>query len=389
MSVPKKPGVISQEAAMFASTSDDTWPLLKDSAQSYLASRHDRKRLRGRVSTGGGAQASIWRDMAELGWLTLTLPEVLGGSGLSLGSAASLCELLGAELVPEPIIACGIMPAALLAACQASETRQRLAQQLSAGAPSMTIAWQETVGQLHPDMLRTRLDSNGRLTGTKVFVPMPFDDATFIVHASSDQGPVLVAVGSDAPGISVYRRPTGDGTFTATLTFNGSPIDDEPLVEGESAGLALRQALDSGTIGLAAALAGLASGALDLTLQHMRTRVQFGRPIGEFQALQHRAVDLYIAVQLAKASWRAAAEGPSRRSSYRDDLMAISAAKARCSAAALSVSKASVQVHGALGFTEEADIGLYLRAAMYWASWLGTESLHRRRYWQLSQELRA
>jgi alkylation response protein AidB-like acyl-CoA dehydrogenase len=143
--------------------------------------------------------------------------------------------------------------------------------------------------------------------------------------------------------------------------------------------LAVNQALNLATLTLSAQLSGLMRGALDLTLEHLRTRTQFGQAIGSFQALQHRAVDLHIQHALAEAAVREAAHLYDADADSPRTAFAISAAKARASAGALLICKEAVQMHGAIGFTLESDVGLFLRAALRWSSWLGEAGAHRRR----------
>jgi alkylation response protein AidB-like acyl-CoA dehydrogenase len=143
---------------------------------------------------------------------------------------------------------------------------------------------------------------------------------------------------------------------------------------------ALRVALDASLIAAAALLSGIAAGALSRTVDYVNQRRQFGQPIGAFQSIQHRCADLYVGLQLAGAAWRRAAKLHDESPGDLANAAAISAAKARASDVALAVGRAAIQMHGAIGFTEESDIGLYLRAAMQYSAWLGGAVAHRRRF---------
>ena len=376
------------EYSMSAINADETWQLLKASVDSYLAARHDRARMRRPQADTGAIRFALWREMAQLGWLSLTMPESMGGSGLPLRDAAALAELFGISLVPEPLVACGLMPATLLSACHVGSERDRLASWLVTGERCLSIAWQERTGEIEPQVPQTALDAAGLLTGQKLFVPLTFSDSMLLVSAIRGTETVIVMIAADAPGVNIKRQLMGDGGYSATIVFEQARVIEEPLAQGVLATRALQRALDAGTTAVAAALAGAASGALLLALEHLRTRTQFGRPIGEFQVLQHRAADLYVGVEQAKASWREAAACCERAPDAASNAIAISAAKSRCAKSALAVGKGAVQLFGALGYTEEADIGLFLRASLYWASWLGTESLHRRRFYNALRSAR-
>jgi alkylation response protein AidB-like acyl-CoA dehydrogenase len=186
-----------------------------------------------------------------------------------------------------------------------------------------------------------------------------------------------VAVAANADGVEIKDQAAGSGTVSE-VRFDRAPLMcAEPLLDGAAAATALTRALDAGRVGLSAQLAGLAAGMLERTLAHVTRRVQFGRPIGSFQVIQHRCVDLYTAMRLADATWRDALRV---YESGDDTRIAISAAKARCADTAQRIGREAVQMHGAMGFTEDADIGPYLRAALYAYSWLGSPLLHRRRF---------
>jgi alkylation response protein AidB-like acyl-CoA dehydrogenase len=351
-------------------SNDDIVAPLLDSAADFLAGRHSPARCKTAVGLAGPVDAAMWRGMAEVGWTALMLPEALGGSGLSLSTAAALCELFGRELVPEPLIAASVMPTAILAAAESALAAQ-LAGALVSGEHLLTLAWQARAGQLDPETPCVRLQ-DGRLSGRSLFVPVADDNAILLVWADAGGAPALAAVRADAMGVARQAQAAGLTTLS-TVSFDGAAIlAGKPVLQGAAAETALRAALTAGSVCAAAQLAGLAAGALQKTLDYVGNRVQFGRPIGSFQSIQHRCADLYIATRLSRAAWREAACRPSPA--------AVAAAKARCGDTAFKVGREAVQLHGAMGFTEEADIGLYLRAALHFSSWLGAPALQRRRF---------
>jgi alkylation response protein AidB-like acyl-CoA dehydrogenase len=371
---------------MITSESDEMLQMLLDSADAFLVDRHKIGRLRiGADPVDTIVDPAIWQQMAELGWLGLGLPESMGGAGLPFACAAALCERLGRSLFPEPLIAAGLMPGALLAACPVSPKRDELAAGLVSGATAQTVAWQEAPDRFPSDDYDTIL-SDSALTGRKMFVPLSLPQTTLLTVAREAGEPVLAAVPAESAGIEMRSFRMGDGSRSAELTLQQVLVTDPILVRGPTVSVALNEALNLGTLALAAQLSGLAEGALALSLDYLKTRNQFGKAIGAFQALQHRAVDLYLLVELAKASWRHAVQLNENLPGDQVTIAAISAAKITAIRAARATSQAGVQFFGAMGFTEEADIGLYLRSALQWGAWLGSESAHRRRFYTAPQQ---
>jgi alkylation response protein AidB-like acyl-CoA dehydrogenase len=355
---------------------DDISTMLRDSAAAFLSERHDLARLRGAIGSPRPVDLTLWREMGDLGWLALELPEALGGGGLGLRQSTVLAEEFGRAAFPAPYVAASVMPAVVLSFCARDAAGRQLCGALQRGEFVLTVAWQELLNELDARFAGTRLE-NGRVSGIKRFVPAAQSGGTLLVSVRDGEGPAIVAVAADADGVSVKAHAAGLGT-TSEVQFTGAaPLFGKPLLRGREAAAALARALDAGRVALSAYLAGLAAGMLERTVAHVTSRVQFGRPIGSFQAIQHRCVDLYIETRLAGASWREALLA------YEHGGMAvtaISAAKARCADCAQRVGREAIQMHGAMGFTEEAHIGHYVRAVMYAYAWLGTPFSHRRRF---------
>ncbi|MDB5988075.1 MAG: uncharacterized protein JWR16_3128 [Nevskia sp.] len=355
---------------------DDISVMLRDSAADFLAGRHDRSRLKGSIGKPQLVDRALWREMGELGWLGLELPESLGGTGMGLRESTVLAEQFGRSAFAAPYVASSVMPASLLSFAGHASAAAELSVALQDGGKVLTLAWQEAVGELGFDAPRTRLQ-DGRISGLKRFVPAVECDGLLLVSVRDAAGTAVVVVAADAKGLTIEHQAAGLGSI-ATLRFDSTPIlFDAPLLVGDIVSAALQRALDAGRIALSAQLEGLASGMLDRTVEYVKGRVQFGRPIGSFQVIQHRCVDLYIAAQLAGASWRNALRAYERGG---DAAAAISAAKARCADTAQRVGREAIQMHGAMGFTEEADIGLYVRSGLQAYAWLGTPLQHRRHF---------
>jgi alkylation response protein AidB-like acyl-CoA dehydrogenase len=337
--------------------------MIRDSAAAIAPRSGDLKRIRALRFQDPGFERQTWREMCDLGWLGLLVPEECRGSGLGMGEFCALVEELGAGLVPEPLIP-GVMAARLLSG-------QHLDRLLS-GQSVVIPAWQE-----RPNTLVVGNDTvlrDGRLYGRKVFVPMPAGaDAFLVAHRGG-----LALFDRNAAGVSVHIERTQDGGNVGTLTLNAAPA--ESLV-GEPG-----DALEEATLATAAYMLGVMEGAFRITLGYMKTRQQFGRPIGSFQVLQHRAADLKIQLSLTRASVESAAATLDESASEPVRRAAVSRAKARASEAGLLVTRQCIQLHGGIGYTDEYDIGLYLRKAMVLCNQYGSAALHRARYADIAPE---
>lgn len=358
---------------------DELQTLLRESAENFSSTEHSLARFRHCRTSAEGFDLATWTAMAGLGWTGILLSEADGGSGLGLSPALTLAEVFGQSLIPEPLVASSVIAATVIAAAQTA-TARRLAAELAFGALVATLAFQEQPNEIVPELPRSSLEPrDGKLvlSGRKVFVPAWTGKTLLLATADFGGRPAVVAVRPDAPGVTATVRRMSDGGMTADIAFDQVRLDaDALLAEGEEARAAIGLALARGRLALSAQLEGLARTLLRLTIDYVKQRVQFDQPLANFQALRHKLVDLHASIELAGASWRAAAAALESRP---DDeaAMLVSAAKARCSDVALEVAKAAIQYHGAFGYTEEADVGLFVNAALRWSSWLGNAATHR------------
>jgi alkylation response protein AidB-like acyl-CoA dehydrogenase len=367
--------------------SDDTLRMLRDSAADFAALDAARvRRLRGAAC---GFERSVWREMAGMGWLGVLIPEEHGGLGLDLRAAVVIAEQLGRALYPEPYSASAVAATLGLLHGDNAELKRRLLPQLAAGEIIASLAWQDERGGLDIDQCAVSGREQGGalvLDGESRFVFTPDADG-FVVAARSAHGIELHWIAREAAGLTCEAEARADGSASARLRFDAvAATAGERVASAASARAALQLALDHATLAASAELLGLMDCALDMTLEYLRTRVQFGKAIGSFQALQHRAVDLYIQKELSRATLGAAVAAvndpdcaPERRTAL------ASSAKARASQAALAICKEALQMHGAIGYTDEYDLGLYLNRALVLSAWLGNASAHRSRYANLVQ----
>jgi alkylation response protein AidB-like acyl-CoA dehydrogenase len=223
------------------------------------------------------------------------------------------------------------------------------------------------------------------LNGSKNFVAGAAGADGFVVSANSRDGLALYWVPANLGGVTLDLQPLADGRTTGRLQLDNVLLPQNNLLASPArAQEALQAALDTTLVMAGAEMSGVMGRALDMSIDYMKTRVQFGKPIGSFQALAHRAVDLHIQRELASAvlddavALFDAGAGGDRRSAM------ASRVKARCSEAGLRITREAIQIHGAIGFTDEYDAGLYLKRALTLSAWLGNAAQHRRRYAELS-----
>ena len=360
--------------------------MFRDSAASYLAATDQRMRVRALEDAGGGFERAVWTQIAELGWCAILVPEADGGLGLGLAEVCTIAEEVGRHLLPEPFVDAGVHPLALLSRLPAGSLRDTLLAGLQDGSTVAGIAWQERAGEIDVGRAQTHADFDTqdshavRLTGHKRFVRPGAGADGWIVLAEARGAPVLAWVASDAPGLHHHDHHGVDGSVMATLDLKDA--EGRLLFKGDGAVAALQAANDMARIAQSAELAGIARRALELTQDYLCTREQFGKPIGSFQALQHRLVDGLIQVELAAAGLREALAAADDASLA----LLASRVKARCAYAAVEMCRMAIQLHGAIGTTNEADIGLYFKRALLLASRWGNAEAHRRRYAILTRQ---
>ena len=361
----------------------DVRRLLRESAASF-ASRNGVARSRKLRTISPGFDRKVWNELAESGWLGIIIPEQFGGQGLGFSEMRIVVEELAKCLAPEPVVACAVFAASTLLACDNESIKQKLLPKIADGSSIVGIAMHATTGTIALDQTTVLAQSAANtvtLNGTirHVYPALGADD--FIVAAKNGGQFALYHVAENSAGVTIEPELRADGTFVGKLTLSEVQVAAEDVVAtGDVAKAALRHATDAATILACAEMQSIMTHALDATLDYMRTRVQFGRPIGTFQALQHRAVDLYIQRELSRGSIDDAVKLLDSGGNGDDLSRAASRAKSRCGDAGMFVGRESIKLHGAIGFTDEYDIGLYLRRSVVLNSWLGTPTEHRHRY---------
>ena len=362
--------------------------MLLDSV-THFARGLDLIRVRQLRDTATECDRAVWQQMAELGWLGVLVPEAYWGMALQLADMAIVAQALARVLLPEPLTAVAVLAASVLAQSNNEALKKTLLTDLVSGHCLPATAWQEQAGSLAVNSIglqATAFEGGFKLNGRKQFVMGATGADGFIVSAQSQQTPgvdgvQLWWVPKDTAGASVSFETLADARRCATLSLKEVVVAKQQLLlSGQAAVDSLSRAIDHTAVILSAELCGLMSRALEMSLEYMKTRVQFGKPIGSFQALQHRAVDLYIQQELASAVLADGLSILDAEPTVQTRQAVASRVKARCTEAALLITRQSIQLHGAIGFTEDCDVGLYVKRAMCLAAWMGNAHTHRRRY---------
>ena len=313
------------------------------------------------------------RSAAGLGWLGILVPESAGGLGLGLTELALVQQQAGQGLVCEPIGLAAVSAAAL----GQGRTPHPMLERVMTGAALVVPAFQESAhgeDPLTPQTQAVERDGVLRVSGTKTFVCADGADG-FLVNASGPGGPTLCYVERHAPGCTLSTAQTVEGRQLATLALKDVPAD---LIPPHSSS---RNAVDAVyhlvLMALSCELLGVMEKAKEITVDYLRVRKQFGKPIGSFQALQHRAADILVRIETTRAL---AFQIAANNIPLRIDPAVASALKAKASEDALAVTQACIQLHGAIGFTDEHDIGLYLKRTMVLSSLFGNAAAQKRRY---------
>lgn len=371
---------------------DDTQRMLLDSARAFVSRSGGVERARASRANAPGFDRAIWRTMAENGWFGLLFAEEQGGLDLGFAEAAIVIEELGRCLAPEPFVSAVVLAGGILRRSDNQALQNAKIQALIAGDVIPALAWQETANDYDPAHIETRAVPSAEgitLTGGKRFIPAAAGADAFIVSANGPEGPGLYWVEAGAPGLRLSLDPGVDGIDYGTLELDDVFVPSDRIVLSRHAGPAIAAAVDEARLCASAELVGVMKQAFDDTLAYVKQREQFGRPVGKFQALQHRLVDLWVQQELSRDVLAQACRcfdetgDPARRAAE------ASAAKARCSEAGLLIGRQSIQLHGGIGYTDAYHIGMYLKRALVLSAWLGNAGMHRTRFAEFAPEAAA
>lgn len=339
-----------------------------------------------------GFSRQLWKEMAELGWVGVPFPEALGGAGMGFAELVVVLEALGRNLAPEPFLSSVAMAGQALLLGGSEEQQQTWIPGLVEGDKLLSLAYLEMGSRFDLNCVTARAeekDGSFRISGQKVQVLDGHVADAFVVSArtagddSDAEGIGLFLVPADAAGVTTERQSRLDSRGAAIVSFDGVEVGADAAIGevGNAAGL-LERVVDRATVALGAEMLGGMSKAFELTLDYLRERKQFGVPIGSFQALKHRAANVFVEIELSRSTVMAAARAVDEENEDLPKL--VSVMKARCSDAYILVANEGIQMFGGVGMTDEYDIGLFLKRARAAELTFGDAAWHRDRWARLS-----
>ena len=372
---------------------DEDQAMLAETASGFMADegniakqlRHWRDR-----DCPDGFGHDLWKQMAELGFNGILVAEEDGGLGMGHVEAGIVLEEIGRNLTPSPFLTSSVLAATAIGKGN-DEMRGRYLPGLVSGESVYAVAIDESAKH-RPERIATKAEKSGngfKLSGKKDFVIQGASADMLVVAArtsgsdNDEDGLTLFAVPKDAKGMDQDSVRLVDSSVASHVTFEGVELDGDAVIgEVDGGREVLNGMLTAGRIGAAAEGVGVARGAMDMTVDYLKQRKQFGKLIGEFQALQHRAAHLYSEVEIARAATIKAAQlldagAPSA------DLMA-SVAKAKVAKTAGLAVREGVQMHGGIGMTDEYDIGLFMKRDRALQEFLGDAYYHANRVAEMS-----
>lgn len=363
---------------------DESQQMLKTSARDFLEQECPTSLVRAMEEDERGYTPELWSKIAELGWLGLTVPEQYGGLGMSYFDLVLILEEMGRAMLPGPFFSTVVLGAMTLIEAGTDEQKQEYLPKVANGEAILTMALTEPTATYEPSGVQTTAKADGSdyvINGTKLFVPdAQVADAMIVVARTSEsgdasQGITLFLVDANNPGITITPLKTISGDKQAEVEFKNVRIPASAVIGQVDQGWdTVSRILDLAAIGKCAEMLGGADRVLEMTTDYVKERVQFGRPIGSFQAVQHHCANMatdvegcrYVAYQ---AAWRISERLPAVRE--------VAIAKAWVSDAYRRVCSLGHQSHGAIGFTKEYDLQLYTRRAKVAEVAYGDTDFHR------------
>ena len=338
-----------------------------------------------------GYDNSLWQEMVNLGWSGILIPEEYGGFDFGMIGMGSIFEEMGKTLTPSPLFATGVLGASLISLGGNDNQKQSLLPQIVEGNLTTALALEET-NRHAPLSIATEAKKEGdnfEISGEKTFV-IDGHSANLIIVASRTEGATddasgitLFLVDPESKGVEITKTSMVDSRNAASIKFNKVIVSQSEILGEQNNGAAvLEEVLDRAQIAISAEMLGNASQAFDLTLEYLKERKQFGAVIGTFQALQHRAAEMYSELELTKSSVIAACNAVDEKS---NDLKRMaSLAKFKAGETNYLVTNEAVQMHGGVGVTDEYDVGLFMKRARVTEQIFGNSEYHLDRYANLS-----
>ena len=361
--------------------------MLRSTARRFLGTKAPTSLVRRLMETDSGFDPDLWAEIAAQGWQSMAIPEEFGGAGFGPVEQGILMEEMGRSLFPAPFLSSVVLGAELILRLGSDEQKKELLPQIAAGESRPAVAQLEPSGGWGPDGIELAARRSGSdlvLSGTKAFVLDGHTADTLLVVVRSEgtsgaSGISVLAVDPATKGVTRRRVETMDMTRKqAEVRFDDVRVPSASILGEEGAAWpALDEVLTRAVVALAFEQLGGAERCLEMAVEYAKARVQFGRPIGSFQAIKHRCADMLVKVEGAKsaayyAAWSATDADP-------DLAVAAPLAKSYCSEAYFFCAAENIQIHGGIGFTWEHDAHLYLKRAKTDELLFGSPAHHRAR----------
>jgi pimeloyl-CoA dehydrogenase small subunit len=366
---------------------------LQDSVARFVQDNYSFEQRRAIVATEAGYSEDHWKQMAELGWLGLSLPEDHGGIGLGPVETMILMEEFGKGLVAEPYLATVVLGAGAIVHGGSVDQKNAILPAVAEGTMKLALGFAERQSRYNLADVATKAEKSGsgyKLNGMKgVVFGAPSADK-IVVSARTSGGPrdadgiTLFVVDANQTGVSVRGYPTADGLRAGEVTLENVEVGADAVVGAVGGGLpVLEKVIDHAIAAIAAEATGAMSHLNDMTLEYIKTREQFGQPIGKFQVLQHRMVDMFIAHEEAKSMAMMAAMRV-EEADAGERKKAMSAAKVQIGKSGRYVGQQAIQLHGGIGMTDEYAAGHYFKRLTMVDRSFGDVDFHLKRFSDLS-----
>lgn len=378
-------------------TLSDEQRLLRESCDRFVAETFTAEHRKKAASEPLGFSPAIWKQFAELGWLALPIDEAHGGLGGGAIEIGILMEAFGRGLVSEPYLSTVVLGAALIAACGSDAQKQAILPKVAEGALYLAFAHSERAARFdlaHVDTTATKTTDGWRLNGSKIAV---LDGAAAnqiivsarVANANGASGKLgLFLVPAATPGLVLHDYARLGGGRGCNLDLKDVTLPADARLGDDSDGLpAIEAVIDRAMAALGAESVGIMQTLLDTTLEYTKIRKQFGRPLSANQVIRHRLADMAMRLDEARSMALRAALMADAEPVARS--RAASGAKAKIGACARFVAEQSVQLHGAMGVTEELDIGAYFKRLLAFDTLFGGSAHHYRRHAALSGRAQA
>jgi alkylation response protein AidB-like acyl-CoA dehydrogenase len=357
--------------------------MLRDAAKRFLTDNCSTKFVRQMMADATAHDAGFWSKLVGQGWPGLLIPEQYGGTNGTFLDLTVIAEEMGKAIIPGPFFAAAALGAPVFIEGASDALKKEFLPKMAEGKFIATVAIAEGAGRFDAGGVEIKASKKGSgytLTGEKFFVPDAHVADAIVVAArtgsgNGEDGITLLCVPAKEKGVTVTQLKTVDMTRRMChVKFDN--VQADVVIGKENGGWAtMRRVLDVATAALSVEMVGTAQKALDIAVDYAKTRVQFGKPIGSFQAVKHKCVDMMVAVENARsltyyACWTVDERVPEAST-------AVPMAKAYASDMAKNVTSEAIQVHGGIGFTWEHDMHLYHRRALAGEANLGNAPIHR------------